>query len=140
MAGFIIFREDGKIMREGHTPDGMEYIQVESGEFMLIEDYRENTYVDINSMSVVDKIEMPSIINKTEVSADGNDEVLINNLEIPTEIKLSEFMDDKYNIVEQYEINDGSFEISFDEEGSYKIILSSLHFLDKEYIVTAIEA
>ena len=140
MADYIVYNSNGKIIRKGCCPDGFEFRQAdERGEFVLIEAFRENTYV--NASIVVDKSIMPSIINKETVVADEEDEIIISNLENPTDIMVERRINaTQFSPVDFYSNIDGSFEISFDEADDYKITLSSLHFLDKEYIITATEA
>jgi hypothetical protein len=134
MAKYIIYNSTGRITRIGDCPDGLELTQlIDDTEFILIEEYQENTYIDVVSSTVVNKTEMPSIINKQEILGDGVDELIISNLFNLTDISIYGV---SLNFYETYEVTDGSFDATFDEDGEYKIILSAVPFLDKEYIVT----
>jgi hypothetical protein len=141
MAHYLVYNINGKIIKYGSCTDGFEIDQAMSDEeYVLLEQFRENTYVNPSTSAVIDKSAMPSILNKSSVVANGVDEIIVSNLENPTDALVQKFLNNEYYNIEQYEVADGDFEISFEDEGSYKITLSSLHFLDKEYIVTATEA
>jgi hypothetical protein len=140
MANYIIFEENGNVLGSGSCPTGEELNQVESGYFILIsnDDFEKDIYVDMNLMEIKNKTEMSSIINKEILTADGIDEIIITNLYNLTKIILNKLEDEKSIYMGQYEITDGSFEISLEDAGVYKITLSSVPFLDKEYMITAI--
>jgi hypothetical protein len=136
MADYLIYDLSGKIIRRGDCTDGFELSQIDSNEeSVLIESYVEDTYVDVNTSTVVNKTAMPSVINKQEILDDGIDELVISNLFNPTDVVIHGV---SLNFYETYEITDGSFEATFDEDGEYKVILSSVPYLDKEYTITVI--
>ena len=61
MAKYIIYNSNGLIIRHGDCPDGLEMTQVMNDEeFILVEPYRENIYIDPLTSSIVDKTSMPS--------------------------------------------------------------------------------
>lgn len=76
-------------------------------------------------------IERPNIdpsISKTEVLANGVDEVIITNLPIPATVNVKE------QIVE---IEDGELVLTFDTPGEYKIKVESFPYLPFEEVIYA---
>ena len=113
MAYYLLYNASGKITGHGSCPNGEESNQVNEGEFLLIERYRENIYIDTSTSTIVDKTSMPSVINKETLVANGVDEIIISNLENPTDIILERLYGSSYFLINQYEIDDGTFEVSF---------------------------
>ena len=72
--------------------------------------------------------DMEPAISKTEVLADGEDEVLITNLPIPTTVNV------KGQITE---VDDGELVLTFDTPGEYRIQLEAFPYLPFETVIHA---
>jgi len=80
-------------------------------------------------MSAETRSEVPYTINKTNITADGIDTILISDLPIPTDVGIIG--------VGSYTTDDEQFEFSIDETGTYIINLFSKRYQKKEISIDA---
>lgn len=73
--------------------------------------------------------EQNTVVNKTEVIADGMDSIVFSNLPPDVLISIEEHM---------YEVEGDSAEITFDTPKTYKIRLEAFPYLPAEFEVTAL--
>ena len=118
---------EGKIIRHVICPDFMVEIQCEEGESYVEGNYSSDSYY-INESLPIERPDMQPSISKTEVLADGIDEVVIINLPIPATVNVKE------QIVE---IDDGELVMTFDTSGEYKIKVESFPYLPFEEVIYA---
>lgn len=87
-----------------------------------------NSYVDISTIEVKERMPLNAILNKTSILADDVDEIILSNLPIPCDVYLDG------QIVE---ITDGSFEFSTPDVGYYKLKIDHVAYLKEEWEIEA---
>lgn len=104
--------------------------QLANDEFYIAGSYDAQTQYLVGSTTVQNKQECLATSNKTQITADGQDELVISNLPTPCVVF--------WVGVEEYEITDGAFEFSTDTPGDYRFQVRSVEYLDTEFDVEAI--
>lgn len=115
---------EGKIIRHVICPDFMVEIQCEEGESYVEGNYSSDSYY-IEDGTPMLRPDMEPAISKTEVLADGIDEVVIANLPIPATVNIKE------QIVE---IDDGELVLTFETPWKYRLTVEA--FPHKPWEVT----
>ena len=133
MKDFIVYSNiTGEILRQGRCQGVDILLQPSNTNESVIEasDSNDNIHkIDLNTLEIIFKIPIPVIINKTTISADGVDNIIISDLPNPTAV----------SIVDEgsWEITDGVFEFTTETVGEYIIKLRSSLYLDVEYLINA---
>jgi len=126
---FIIYDNNGQILRKGSAPEDMLLIQKNINENIL-EGFTadDNTQYILNN-TVTDKVSMETSINKATVIANSIDTIVISNIPNDAELLINN---------ESIEIiTDGTAELTFDAVGEYSVKLDVFPYLEQEYIINA---
>ena len=131
MKNYIVYKTStGEILRSGVCQDMDLSLQAATGEEVLEGIVNDLIHIiDTSTGDVISKPIIPSTINKTTMSADGVDKIVISNIPNPTSIQIKD--------EGSWEVTDGVFELTTDTVGKYIVKLTSNLYLDKEYSINA---
>lgn len=122
MKQFIVFNDEGRILRVGSCDDPVFSYQARDGEFVLegmANDILQ--YISRPDNVIVDRPTMPITINKLNVVED--EEITISSIPVGAKVDI----DGEENV-----INDGELILTFDTIGTYKIKFRCFPYLDWE--------
>jgi len=127
----------GVILQIGSCPRGMFEYQIPSDPTKALIEISERLhiyYVDVSIQphAVIEKIPHPLTVDKTTLTADGVDEVVISNITNPSTIIWPDGQED--------EITDGEARFSVDLEGNYTLKIISFTQLTEEIQLEAVSA
>jgi len=114
---YIIFNDQGEILRTVSCPKDMAVDQLSEGEWLL-EGRWDDTKFYVENGSVVERPHFP-------ITIEGS---TITGIPIPTTITIEGV---------SYEVTEGTLELEFDAPGSYTVSLRSFPYLDTEVTIEA---
>lgn len=119
----------GQILRIVSCPQSMINAQLITSDESYIDGPADDRIEYIKGSEVTLKTQPNYQINKENFMADGEDEIIISGLPIPSKVFV--------NCNDSYSVDDGSFEFSTDVPGEYTLIISTAQHLDATFTVTA---
>jgi len=128
MKYFVVFNDEGRILRTGSCPDPVFSFQARDGEFIL--EGKANDvlqYVSKLDNILVDKPTMPITIDKVIVAED--EEITISGIPVGAKVDIDG---------EEVVVNDENLILTFDTVGSYKIIFRHFPYLDWERVIKCV--
>ena len=120
---------NGELVRVVRCPDSMIDIQCNSGEKYIDGNYEGSKYY-VSNNEAVHRPEMDIIVDKTILSADGVDSVVISNVQDGAEVFVDGVI---FGIVEA----DGVVEISSNVPKEMNIAITLFPYFDKEIAINA---
>ena len=129
MKRYIVYDpKTGEILKTGICPGNDFELQNKDGE-KIIEGIADQKEQYIQNGEIVNRPQMPITINQTTVHADNTDTIIISN--IPTGATM---------IIERevYTIDDGVAELTFENPGTYRIMIEKFPYKDVTLEVEAI--
>jgi len=126
MKHFVVFNNEGRILRTGSCDNPVFNYQAMEGEFVLegiANDMLQ--YISRPDNVITSKLDMPLVINKVNVVED--EEIKIDNIPIGTKVSIDG---------EETIVNDGELILTFDTIGKYLIKIRCFPYLDWERIIT----
>lgn len=132
MAKFVVYDEQGKILRGGVCNNTEESIQSQASELgesaMEVDDIYDDTLFWVDNGTISPKTSLDVIWNKTVIQADDIDEAVLSGLPIPCTVLLD---------WEEVLVEDGSFEFSTLDPGFYSVIVDHPQYLREEWSIEA---
>jgi hypothetical protein len=89
----------------------------------------EKYYVDLNTVTLLERQKLNLSINKTSINSDGIDKIIISNIPVGSQVRI---------LTDNLTINDSIFEFTSDIKGKFRILIDKFPFLQEEVIVNAI--
>lgn len=128
---YIVFNSIGEILRTGMCADTDLELQAHENEFVIEGTANDSIHrINLGTLEVENKTELLTSINKTSILADGIDSVIISNIPENTRVDIA-------GEVPGWVVDDGTFEMTVDTAGTYKIKAIHPLYLPKEYIINA---
>lgn len=131
---FIVFNDQGEILRTGSCPGSMFAIQSEAGENITegsADDVIQYIDTSLGIPSIANKPALGASIDKTEIVANGTDLATITGLPDNTTVTVDNTT---------YEVTDGELEFSSDVPGTFEIVCTAARRLSQVFIVEATDA
>jgi hypothetical protein len=125
---FYIYDDTGEILRTGNAPVNMVDIQAGDGETAAVGSANDLTQYVLDGV-LTDKPEMPIIIDKTSIAANGTDLVTITGVPSGALVQVGSLASG--------EVMDGELYLSFDEVGEYEVTFSLFPYLDYSVKISA---
>ena len=122
----------GQILRIVQAPSGIAQNQAQSGEAWMVGKSNDLTQY-VSGGLITDRPEMPGTLNKTTIVADGADEMIFSGLPDPCDVAVSG------PVIGASPITGGTFVLTVDFPGDYRVEFSAFPYLPKEisFVATA---
>lgn len=128
---YIVFNSIGEILRTGMCADSDFELQAQETEYVIEGTANDLIHrINMATFEVEDKPELLTTINKTSMLANGIDLIIISDIPGNTRVDIA-------GEVPGWTVNDGTFELTVDTVGTYKIIVTHPLYLPKEYTINA---
>jgi hypothetical protein len=89
-------------------------------------------YVDLSTITVVDKPQLAVTPDKLTATADGIDAVTITGLPTPCDVAFAGL------VVDNFQVTDGVLSMTFSAAGTYTLTLSAFPYLLQELVIDAV--
>ena len=131
---FSAYTADGAIVRVCSYPEGLADIQTpepEEAGIVFEQTDPETQYVDTATGTVVERPTPEYVLDKDTVIADGVDQAQVTGLPIPAYVYVNG------PVADQFQVDDGSLALTFDEPGVYTVVIAAFPYQDYEVEIIA---
>mgnify|MGYP006132953845 CR=1 FL=1 len=126
---YVVYNDDGTICRTGICSEGDVYLQAGIGESVMLGEADDLLqYVEGGAVKMKQPLEV--VWSSLQVIADGVDEIVLDGLPIPCTV----YVDGEAILVE-----DGNFEFSTEDTGSYRVQVNHPEYLLEAWEIEADE-